>query len=65
MSMTTAMIMMVVQYLTPITLDYVYSVGLTINDDDDDGVGPMIIALAMDYMTFIVTLSNNHILNRK
>ena len=64
MSVTIAMIMMVVQYLTPITLDYVYSIGLTIYNDDGDGVGSMIIAPAMDYMTFIVTLSNNHIIDR-
>ena len=31
--------------LTPITLDDVLSICLTINDDDDDDVGPVIMAL--------------------
>ena len=47
--------------LTPITLDNIYSIDLTINDDDNNDVG---IALTMDCMTFIVTLSNNHIIDR-
>ena len=50
--------------LTPITLDDIYSIDLTINDDDNDDVGPIIIALTMDCMTFIVTLSSNHIIDR-